>query len=73
MIAHLSDTRSKRDVCRNRVLSGEFPQLAMEVVVKLDELDKIARREARRDGRSHPKAFGQARGADGKAVGHVRK
>jgi len=45
----------------------------VEVVDKLDELDKIARIEARRDGRSHPKAVGQARGGDGKAAGHVRK
>ena len=73
LIAHLSDTRVGRDRCRVMVLSGTMRPLASATVAHLDEADRTMRREAKQSGRSHPIAVGQARKADGKAVGHVNK
>jgi len=73
LIAHLSDTRVGRDRCRVKVLSGTMRPLASAIVANLDEADRTMRREAKQSGRSHPIAVGQARKADGKAVGHVNK
>ena len=71
LIAHLSDKRVGRDRCRNCVLSGAVVPLSHATVVKLDEVDKLARRLAQQDGRSHATAVGQATRANGKALGHV--
>ena len=73
LIAHLSDTRVGRDKCRLKVLNGSLRPLASSIVEHLDEIDRSARRDARRAGNSHPLAVGQARNVDGKAVGHVKR
>ena len=73
LIAHLSDTRVRRDRCRVKVLSGDIRPLSAATVERLDNVDTMLRREAHRSGRSHPLAVGQARRANGKAVGHVCK
>ena len=69
----MSDTRDRRDKCRLKVLGGTLRPLATSTIDRLDEIDRSARREARRDGKSHPVAVGQAKRANGKAVGHVNR
>ena len=73
LIAHLSDKRVGRDRCRNAVLSGSVTPLAPASVLRLDEADRVARRLAQQAGKSHVTAVGQAKRANGQAVGHVRK
>ena len=70
LIAHLSDTR--RDKCWQRICSSrDFPKLPDHKVDELDEIDRVARRNAQRQGRSHVKAVGSAITAEGRLIGHV--
>ena len=70
-IAHVNDRRNK--VCKPSLLSGEFAQIPAELTSKLDECERICRKEARRDGHSHPIAVQSARKANGKRVGFVTR
>jgi hypothetical protein len=69
LLAHLSDTR--RPKCRDAALAGAVQPLPAKRILELDALDKVARREAHRQGYSHPIAVGTARTADGRRTGHV--
>ena len=60
VLAHLQNP--KKPACKDFVLnSGEVPILSAETVRKLDEMDKIAIREARKKGHTHPKVTKPAR------------
>ena len=69
------------DIFSNSLAKFALPSIEFEpglqghrfLVANLDEADRTMRREAKQSGRSHPIAVGQARKADGKAVGHVNK
>ena len=58
VIAHLSDPRNRAKVvkatCRDKVLAGDVPRLADDVVAKLDEEARIQRAKARRAGHTRP-------------------
>ena len=69
LIKHLADKR--RTKCGEKVLADRPAKLSEERVAVLDDLDRIAKREARRQGHSHAIAVGSARTADGKRVGRV--
>ena len=69
VIAHVNDRRNK--LCKPQLLSGEFVQISAEVASELDGGERIARKEARRLGHSHPVAVQSARKANGKRVGSV--
>ena len=68
-IAHLSDKR--RPTCTAWVLAN-VPALPRDVLAKLDEHDRAAKREAWAQGRTHPLARGAAITRDGKRIGHCR-
>ena len=70
-MAHVNDRRNQ--TCKTLLLSGEFPQLPEELATELDEFDRNACKEARRQGHSHPIAVQSARKANGKRVGYVTK
>ena len=70
LVAHLSDKR--RTKCHDQIVEQSLPQLSPARVAELDEEDRVARRAAQRAGLSHVPAAGQARRADGRAVGRVQ-
>jgi hypothetical protein len=71
LLSHLCDSRRPR--CRDRCLDPTSAIVALELaeVVRLDEADKVARREAARHGHTHVLAVGAALRHDGKVVGRV--
>ena len=70
-LAHVSDTR--RPKCRDIILSGAFPELSNAVLTKLALADREARKQARREGHTHPIATGSAMTVRGKRIGHVQR
>ena len=66
-LAHLTDSRRPR--CREVILSGSWPQLSQSMLEQLEEVDRNARREAQRNGKTHPTAKGSAKRADGRIIG----
>ena len=70
LLAHLSDTR--RPKCRNILLAGSIQPLPKRRIDELDVADKLARRAAQREGRSHPFAARSALTSDGQCIGHVQ-
>jgi hypothetical protein len=70
-IAHVNDRRNKS--CKPQLLSGGFVQIPPKLADELDDFDRIARKEARHQGHSHPIAVQSARKVSGKRVGHVTK
>lgn len=70
-IAHLSDSR--RTKCMDAIRQQGLLPLSDSVVARLDEQDKLARRDAQRCGSSHVLATGQAKTAEGKSIGHVKQ
>jgi hypothetical protein len=71
VVAHLSDSR--RPKCRDRVLAGEFPRIAHDLFLKLQEQDRIMKRLALREGHTHVIASGSATKLDGKTIGRVTR
>eukprot|EP00973_Karenia_brevis_P007924 1074663-Karenia_brevis.AAC.1 len=69
LLAHLVDSR--RDRCRNLILHGNFDRIPDVEVQRLDNLDKISRRDARRAGHTHELATCPARRADGRIIGRA--
>lgn len=57
-LAHAADTR--RDACRTRLLSGNFPTISPDEQRRLECIDREERRCARKAGHSHPIAVGSA-------------
>ena len=58
-IAHLSEKRCRgrvRETCHQRLLQGNYQRLNVDHAAQLDDLDRTARREAARIGRSTPLA-----------------
>lgn len=51
---------------------GRYPRLSVIVVFKLDIIHRVARKEAQRQGHTHPIALGSATTAEGKTIGHVQ-
>ena len=51
---------------------GSFPKLSVSEVAELDEQDRLARLEAKRNGHTHPIASGSATRVDGTTVGRVQ-
>ena len=70
VISHLSDQRRPR--CRDQVLTGKFPMVPQEILQELEESDRMLRREALREGHTHPIAAGGALIEAGKKIGHVQ-
>ena len=70
VLAHVSDVR--RPKCRDVILSGAFPEMSCADLSKLALADREARKQARRDGHTHPLAVGSATTARGKRIGHVQ-
>ena len=71
VLTHLQNP--KKPECKHFVLhSGTVSALPNETVQKLDEMDKIAIREARKQGHTHPKVTKPARRADGTCIGCAR-
>ena len=63
----------KKLACKEYILnSGKVPTLPSDAVQKLDEMDKLAIREARKQGYTHPKVTKPAQRADGACIGCVR-
>ena len=69
-LAHLSDTRRTR--CRDTILAGSFPTSTVKQLAAREELDRVARRTAQQNGRSHAIASFSAVTASGKKIGHVQ-
>ena len=69
LLAHLCDSRRPR--CRDACFGSDITPLCEERVKELDELDRGARRAARRSGHTHPLAVGAATRADGTAIGRA--
>lgn len=65
----MTDTR--RDKCRSQILLGEFPALSIEERNRLEKIDREARANAQKLGRSHAIAVGSAKTATGKRIGRV--
>ncbi|CAK0862941.1 unnamed protein product [Prorocentrum cordatum] len=65
LLPHLCDAR--RPACWEaiRACPARYPPLPQKQVAELDDLDKVQRREAQRQGLSHAPAQGPARRADG--------
>ena len=64
VLTHLSSP--KKPICKEYVLcSGKVSALPNDVVQHLDEIDKTLIREARKQGRTHPKVTIPARRAQG--------
>ena len=59
VITHLSDKRYVK-ACRDAVASGQIPRLPEEEVLRLDDLDKLARRQAFRAGHTRVPAARRA-------------
>lgn len=53
------------------IVQKRIQPLPDALVAELDEVDKVARRSAQRNGLSHVLAVGRAKRADGKLIGHV--
>ena len=70
VLKHLSDKR--RTKCSDRILGGEFAMVGRDELVKLDEIDRTAKREAWRSGHTSVPAVGQAKKSDGRRVGHAQ-
>ena len=68
LLKHLSDKRRPR--CREVVVSSIVP-LSDDEVLRLDELDRVARQDARNDGLSYVPSCSQIF-KDGKALGVCR-
>ena len=69
-LAHLCDSR--RPKCRAILLNNpQFVSLSNDEVNELDEIDKVQRREATRQGHTHPIAKYSAKTKDGRVVGRV--
>ena len=71
--AHLSDPR--RDRCRSAIIADmdAFQRLNKEELSRLDELDREARKAARKEGHTHAIAVSSAFTAQGKRIGHVSR
>ena len=69
LIAHLSDSRW---ACLKAMVASA-PRLTEAESAELDELDRIARRSARRAGHRHPLAVGSAVTAEGKMIGFAQR
>ena len=50
-LRHLSDSR--RPKCRDLLLNGSFPQISAEECLRLDNIDRILKTQAKRQGHSH--------------------
>ena len=71
VLCHLQNPA--KPACKEHILnSGRVRALKLEDVRKLDEMDKIAIGEARKQGRTHPKVTKPAMRADGACIGCVR-
>ena len=71
VLTHLQNP--KKPECKDYILnSGRVSMLPSEFVQKLDVMDNIAIREARKQGFTHPKIKKPARRADGACIGCVR-
>ena len=70
-LRHLIDTR--RTLCADGVLASGSPMLSAQRVEHLDLIDKLERRRAQREGRSHPIAVAPAVTSEGKCIGHVQR
>ena len=71
VLTHLSNP--KKPECKEHVLySGNCAALPCDVVQKLDAMDKIAIREARKQGHSHPRVTKPALRSDGACIGCAR-
>ena len=69
MLAHVTDSR--RDRCRKQILGGHFQIQTDKQLALLEAADGQARKDARRQGRSHAIAQGSARLPCGARIGHV--
>ena len=71
VLTHLQNPQKPE--CKDYVSnSGHVRILPNETIQQLDEMDKIAIREARKQGLTHPKVKMPARRADGACIGCVR-
>ena len=71
VLTHLQNP--KKPACKDYVLnSGNASALPNHVVQKLDEMDKMAIREARKQGHTHPKVMKPAIRADEACIGCAR-
>jgi len=70
-LAHITDRRRPR--CAQAIDVGGATKLAESTVLRLDEADRAQRREAQRQGSTHPVAQGPAIRSDGRIVGRVTK
>ena len=69
LVKHLGDRR--RPKCRERVLSGAFPEVSSETQERLSQEDTLARRSARRAGRTSVFADAPAVDCRGRVRGRV--
>ena len=67
-VRHLTDRRS---TCLAKLVASAFPVLTDERVAELDDVDRIARRQAQIAGRAQPAAVGPAKTAVGRLTGRV--
>ena len=72
LLSHLCDSRRAACWEAMRASPARYPPLPQKKVAELDELDKVQRRDAQRQGLSHAPAQGPARRADGRVVGRAR-
>ena len=71
VIAYLSDVR--RPKCRSHMLRSELPLAPLHKCTRLKTRDKDKRRNAIRQGHTHPIASGSARTVVGKRIGHTTR
>ena len=67
LIGHLNDRR--RQACRDKLCSGQFPKLPEEIVTRLDLADRGLLTAARKDGHTHVLSSFAAVRADGRRMG----
>ena len=70
LLRHLCDSRRTR--CWDALRASSIEPIAEAEVSRLDDTDKVARREAKKSGHSHPIAKGAAIARDGRQIGYVR-
>ena len=66
-ILHLADSR--RPKCKQLLLEGNFPRISLDECRRLDEIDRAAKRLAKRDGHSHILSSAPAVCASGRLSG----